>query len=152
MVDKTLRIAWANMKDRCYNKNNPEYNLYGLRGIFVCEEWKLAFKLFKEWAINNGHSDSLSLDRIDNNKGYSPDNCRWTNRTVQKLNCNKYKNNKTGHKGIHISKGKYRAMIRFKGVPIHLGYFVDINDAIEAREKAEKYYLNEALMMDKTAV
>jgi hypothetical protein len=74
------------MKSRCNNPANPKYRSYGERGIKVCEEWENNYFSFREWAMKNGYKEGLSIDRKDNNKGYSPDNCRWTTRIVQQNN------------------------------------------------------------------
>jgi len=64
------------MKQRCFNKNNHKYGVYGGRGILVCKEW-LDFKNFRDWALKNGYGENLSIDRIDNDGNYKSDNCRW---------------------------------------------------------------------------
>lgn len=88
--ERLYRI-WQNMKDRCYNKNNKYYNDYGARGITICDEWVNDYVNFKSWAEENGYDKNLnwtecSIDRIDNTKGYFPDNCRWVNAIVQANN------------------------------------------------------------------
>jgi len=75
-----LYRAWQNMKWRCLNPNTINYHRYGGRGIIVCKEWKNSYLNFKKWAVSNGYKDGLSIDRIDNDKGYSPINCQWITR------------------------------------------------------------------------
>ena len=85
-----LYRTWNSMKQRCSNPNNQSYYNYGGRGITVCDEWlgHEGFNRFEEWSIRNGYrpSNGLSLDRIDVNKGYSPENCRWASIWVQSIN------------------------------------------------------------------
>lgn len=80
-----LYTAWLNMRNRCNNKNCHNYKDYGGRGISVASEWD-SFEKFDEWSFKNGYNDTLTLDRIDNEKGYSPDNCRWVSVKVQANN------------------------------------------------------------------
>ncbi|MGN5457080.1 MAG: hypothetical protein ACI4XN_13890 [Candidatus Kurthia intestinigallinarum] len=85
--NKRIGKIFAGMKRRCYNQNSKEYRWYGAKGIKICNEWIINPKLFEDWAINNGYSDSLTIDRKDETKDYSPDNCRW----ITGKNNSKYK-------------------------------------------------------------
>ena len=92
MEDKIVRnnssrvySIWCNMRQRSENPNHPRYPRYGGRGITVCEDWHY-FLQFREWAFSNGYEDTLSIDRIDNNAGYTPSNCRWATQKEQSAN------------------------------------------------------------------
>ena len=80
-----LHNIWKGMKRRCTNANEKSYYLYGGRGISVCEEW-LSYEAFRDWAIENGYNDSLSIDRINVNGDYEPNNCRWVDIKIQANN------------------------------------------------------------------
>lgn len=85
-----LYSIWCGMKNRCKNTTHQAYSNYGGRGITVCEDWLNDFNAFYDWAMENGYQDDLSIDRTDNDKGYSPENCRW--RTAKEQNQNKSTN------------------------------------------------------------
>lgn len=85
-AESRLYRIWTDMKQRCYNSHRKAYKDYGGRGICICDEWKDGYESFKEWAISHGYSDNLSIDRIDNDKGYFPENCQWTTKLVQANN------------------------------------------------------------------
>jgi hypothetical protein len=85
-----LYIVWQDMKKRCENPNNKSYKYYGARGIKVCKEWH-DYSVFKEWAYNNGYDDKAkkfdcTIDRINVNGNYEPNNCRWVDMKVQNAN------------------------------------------------------------------
>jgi hypothetical protein len=72
-----LYKRWSSMKSRCHSEACAKFGRYGARNIRVCKKWRDSFKAFEEWSRANGFRPELQLDRKDNNKGYSPTNCRW---------------------------------------------------------------------------
>ena len=97
MSASKLYGIWDAMKSRCYRKGYHGFRNYGGRGITVCEAWKQDFVVFQEWATANGYRDGLSLDRIDNDGNYCPENCRWV--TMKEQENNKRNNVRIEYKG-----------------------------------------------------
>lgn len=147
MSKSKIHKTWRGLFQRCENPNSSHYERYGGRGIRICEEWKgeHGFINFYEWAMKNGYSDDLTIDRIDNNKGYSPDNCRWIPHIDNCHNRNARKDSTTGYPGVQkrimrTGRIKYRANITAKGERFNLGHFDTLEEAIKARKEAEIKY------------
>lgn len=110
--EKIYRV-WRTMKDRCESPTNKSYYLYGGRGIKVCEEWHDS-AVFIAWAKENGYVEGTTLDRIDSNKDYCPENCRWVDRTTQ--------NNNTSRNHMITFNGKTQTMAEWSretGISYH---------------------------------
>ena len=112
-----LYMVWVGMKTRCFNKNVPNYSDYGGRGITVCDEW-MDFETFRKWSVENGYDynappHECTLDRINVNGNYEPDNCRWANALTQS---NNKRNNKiVSYKGEEHTVAEWA---KIKGIRI----------------------------------
>lgn len=132
-----LYKVWTQMKQRCNNTLDRGYHKYGAKGIKVCSEWQ-QYLPFKEWALSNGYTEGLSIDRKDGTKNYEPSNCRWVTSTIQAQNQKLSKRNTTGYK--HISKRGMSYLFRLKGKEIKR--FSDIESAINFRND---YYVKHGM-------
>lgn len=130
--------SWKNMKDRCCNPNHYAFNDYGGRGIKIHEEWNSFESFLSDMGVK---PSDKTLERVDNNKGYSPDNCVWASKTSQSRNRRPQKRNRFNVSGVTLDKtGKYRSVIIADRKQHYLGCFSDLFDAICARKSAENLY------------
>lgn len=128
-----LYTTWRGMKSRCKGTSNHlAKRYYTDRGIEVCPEWESSFVDFQNWANASGYSDSLEIDRIDNTKGYFPENCRWVTHGQQMANTGKRCDGYTSRfKGVswHPGTKKWRAQINRNGRNQHVGLYKTEEDA-----------------------
>lgn len=138
-----LYNIWAEMKARCNNQKNKHFNDYGGRGITVCDRWLDVRNFIDD--MYPTFKDGLSIDRIDNNKGYSKDNCRWTTNIIQSRNTRLIRiNNSSGYRGVSFNKKKKKfvAQIMVNLKYKHLGYF---DTAIDGAKAYNNYVINNNL-------
>lgn len=86
LCNTRLYKIFSMMKDRCYNKNSKAYMYYGGKGVSICDEWLNDFQVFYNWAIQNGYNDNLTIERMDVNGNYEPNNCKWITQSEQTRN------------------------------------------------------------------
>lgn len=135
--------AWKNAITRCSDPENKKYVDYGGRGIRVCERWQWPAEIgFKNFMEDMGRCEGLTLDRIDPNGDYCPENCRWVDRYIQGYNTRQHSTNTSGKTGVSKNKdGTWQSYINFKGKRYPLGEYNSFEEAVEAREQAEiKFY------------
>lgn len=138
----------SGLKSRCYCKKNTAYHNYGARGITVCKEWLESAQAFIDWALSNGYQDNLTIDRIDVNGDYEPNNCRWADMHFQNANKRPTSRNTSGVVGVNYRKDKkkFEARLKVRGKVVRLGYFKDLESARIARlDYIEKHNLLEYL-------
>lgn len=129
--------CYLDMRARCYDPKLRNYNHYGGRGISVCEEWMdhmNGFENFVKWSMANGFNETLSIDRIDNDGGYNPHNCRWTTRRIQNINKRPSTQNTSGYVGIrkHNITGWYGS-VKVDNKDHYTGWSKDIMEAVKMR-------------------
>lgn len=139
MSGTVIYRRWKAMRERCYSTKNKRYDVYGGRGIKVCDEWRGDFVPFRDWAFDNGFSEELQLDRIDTNGDYSPDNCRWVTVGQNNQNRRSKRGSSSEYKGVCLDKasGKWYSSIQAE----YIGYFkTEEEAAISYNEKAREKY------------
>lgn len=130
-----LYMTWANMRYRCEDPENPSYPRYGGRGITVCQTWSESFEAF---ALDMGlpKTPDLTLDRKNNDAGYSKENCRWATRTEQCLNRGLFSNNTSGATGVvKLKNGTFNAKYDEEKQRYNLGKFPTLEQAVEYRNE-----------------
>lgn len=129
-----LYAVWKAMLQRCTNHKDKGYKNYGGRGITVCEEW-FDFNCFNSWA-GLTYIEGNSLDRIDNDKGYNPENCRWADATTQCINQRIRKDNTSGYVGVNWNMKAEVWIVRLQvgKQRINIGRFKILDEAVDARD------------------
>jgi hypothetical protein len=144
MSDTRFYRIWSAMWNRCRNTNDKFYEIYGGKGISVCDEWK-SFDVFKddmleeyETHVEEHGENNTFIDRVEGSGNYEPSNCRWATNEQQSRNTS----SKSGHKGVQRSSDgkKWVANISVNYKLIYLGIYEDLEEAMKARKEAEKIY------------
>lgn len=130
--------CWQGMKQRCKNKKHPDYKDYGGRGIKIYEKWD-EYEYFKKWAIENGYKENLTIDRIDVNGNYCPENCRWA--TIHQQIANRRKKSNTGITGVYRTRSNSYIACLTVNQKSFRKTFKTINDAIAYRKSLERSFL-----------
>lgn len=128
--------CWYDMIRRCHSEGSKSFHNYGGRGIYVCKRWRDSFLDFLK-DVGKRPSNKYSLDRIDNDKGYFPDNCRWTTRDIQTANRRRSENTSSRYRGVSIIRktGRWKVAVRSKGYNhnyLHVGNFDCEKEAAKA--------------------
>lgn len=142
MMNQRIYWIWGEMIGRCTNSKNKYFYNYGARGIKVCERWRDS----KNFIADMGERpEGFTLDRIDNEKDYSPENCRWASREVQCINRRVFKKNVFGISGIEPREEKFRVRVRKHGVIVINKTVNDFFEACCIRKSYEASYINPML-------
>lgn len=136
MNQKRLASIYQGMKQRCYNTKRPNYKYYGGRGIVICNEWLNSPQAFYDWAMANGYQENLTIDRINTDGNYEPQNCRWASFKEQATNKHPRSSNTGAARVTYDKKNRrYRVFLRNNH---YVGSRKSLQEAVALREQAEK--------------
>ena len=127
-----LYKIWTGMRRRCGDDKVSHCEMYAVRGIKICDEWKDDYYAFYKWSMSHGYADDLTIDRINGDGNYEPNNCRWVNHTMQMCNRKVFKSNTTGYRGINKYKNKWVVFLT-NGPQYNLGYYETQREALAIR-------------------
>lgn len=133
-----LYSVWGNLVARCYDPNNPSYCNYGDRGIKMCDEWRNNFKAFYDYVSQLPYyrEDGYTIDRIDNDGGYEPENIRWTTKHIQNTNQSIRRDNQTGIRGVQKEGGDvYVATLSYMGLKFNIHRNSCLYESVWARNR-----------------
>ena len=130
---------YAKIKRRCFVENDPAYKDYGGRGITMCDEWRESFEAFYEWSVNNGYSDDRTIDRIDNDGNYCPENCRWADKNTQANNTRANRYITIGDKTHTLSEWSKICGVPYKRVWVRIKSGWSVIDALSYDKDARIY-------------
>ena len=133
-----LYSIWESMKRRCYSQSHEGYKYYGARGIVVCDEWKNDYESFKKWSLSNGYNKSLTIDRINADGNYCPENCRWTSAKEQ---ANNRRNNRVVEydgERFTIAQLSEKTGLSYRTLDYRLSHGWEVQKAIEQPSKRRK--------------
>ena len=133
MSDKRLASIYQGMKQRCYNTKRSNYKYYGGRGIVICDEWLNSPQAFYDWAMANGYQENLTIDRINTDGNYEPQNCRWASFKEQATNKRPWSN--TGEAGVTYDEKNHRYRVYLRH--LYLGSRKSLQEAVALREQAQ---------------